>query len=704
MIPFERFGDDVESYLFYARGQTGDKAVEAFRLVLKHCGPSFGIWCRNWFNLATQLSHEGAWREVEWLNEFADALMLREPATDVAREMMPDMFWRLTKLLPESTDSLKRLVEWFVAADAGEAITAAKCLDTAWSFTGASAEDMHFPRVFMPLIEWLLQNGSAELRNPKWGQLTARIVEAADRYAAPEVVRNAVRFAVLHNGAAQAHTWYRPEGLWPAMERVLDLGESPGIVGDFLLALTPAFDTWGAANYFAPLAEGGHRLPKCRDALATLLVSPGLPNRVREEGLRRLLRLHPTDVPNLEFANADQLKYAAAQAMAVSNDQPVGHDSAVPSQRAIFKSYEAGNWPHLSEWGEALANAWLARKRAGEADVDPAAGRSLLYDMALSRNLWRGVRRALAAAADAGGLGAQLAAEVLASADTENGFVTVAGARLLFPPQSRQRIGTSEVQLGAVQQLLLNLVHHEWPDGLVGGVEPKKLFHGVEHLEVVPRLESDAQFKVCRDGNTLLVDGAYFREHIGRHGWTRRTQALAMLYFLHEYVHSEQGIGDIRTVRSLRSTGAENTLLQLDLAADHAAVFLAATAWGEMSALELRDVQSGSVTGFPSGPYHGAASRARKAARAVSCRADYLARVTGLVSRDTERDGYIFVEFGPLGGPVLMFTSGPPIRLVTVGHVSGVDAGILAACLDGPTTAEHALAQLDSTLRRAFAR
>ncbi|GIK51485.1 MAG: hypothetical protein BroJett014_04580 [Planctomycetota bacterium] len=512
------------------------------------------------------------------------------------------------------------------------------------------------------------------------------------------MVLNAVRFATLHNGAAQATKWYKPDGLWPAIETALDLGESPSIVADFLQALAPDYEKWGPEHFYRPLEPGRKDLLKSREAIVSALIDGRLAANRVAEGWKRVLRFHPCELPEIRLVSEEQLQLITQIAMSVasSNEQFLGHDSPNSFERAIFSNPEVGKWPHMDSWGEVLSKEWLRLHTQCELSMPATSMESPLYRLANNPWMWKGARRALSAFSAEHGMTNSLVSQMLAESDPESGFVTVAAARLLFPDQPPNRRAASDVELGEIEQLFSRVVSFRWPEGRIGGVEPKKLFTGINKIQLIRKLEGE--FKVMRKNGMLLVDQQYVADMIGRGGLTKRTRALALLYFLHELVHELQGVGDIAAVRNLRSTGGETTLLHLDLAADHAAIFLAAHAFPEFEAMELRDIQSSSLSGFPVSRYHGAASRARKAGRAVSCRVDYLARKHALVAPAEIGDEYFFAEFGPNGGKLLVFLSGPSMRLIKSGPLTPEDANVMSSCLDGGVNSKKATQKLDASL------
>lgn len=174
--------------------------------------------------------------------------------------------------------------------------------------------------------------------------------------------------------------------------------------------------------------------------------------------------------------------------------------------------------------------------------------------------------------------------------------------------------------------------------------------------------------------------------------------ALCVLYFLHELIHLQQGIGELETVQIVRSTGAEMTLMHLDLSADHAACLLTNTAFPRWDLLWLKNLTGRSLSAFPASTFHTQAARHRKAARLVSIRLDYLGRAMDVVTPADLGGGYLFADFGPAGGHLLVLRSASPLSLVKAAPLVPTEANLLWNAADPAVK----LDEVDEVLRRAL--
>ncbi len=88
--------------------------------------------------------------------------------------------------------------------------------------------------------------------------------------------------------------------------------------------------------------------------------------------------------------------------------------------------------------------------------------------------------------------------------------------------------------------------------------------------------------------------------------------------------------------------------------------------------------------------------------RLVSHRLDYLARESKVVPEDKIGDGYVFADYGPAGGRLLVMASGPPTLLIKGVPLSPKDATILVSAADEHPPREDVIAQIDAVLMRAL--
>jgi hypothetical protein len=167
---------------------------------------------------------------------------------------------------------------------------------------------------------------------------------------------------------------------------------------------------------------------------------------------------------------------------------------------------------------------------------------------------------------------------------------------------------------------------------------------------------------VLVDGKTLRVDDEFPRRLFAR-GATDKAMLGSILYVTHEVAHIAQGFAGMDVVAQARAVGAETTILQIDLAADHTAALIARRILPSVDLEHAKDVNSRGQLTFPVGNFHTEASRQRKAVRFASARFDLVARRHW---RDAESEqGFFMLDFSPGGRTCLAFFSGRSLRLVS---------------------------------------
>jgi hypothetical protein len=120
-------------------------------------------------------------------------------------------------------------------------------------------------------------------------------------------------------------------------------------------------------------------------------------------------------------------------------------------------------------------------------------------------------------------------------------------------------------------------------------------------------------------------------------------------------------------------------------------------AFGDLSLKYLKDVVGRSLAAFPTSTHHTTAARSRKAHRLVGARLDFLARDLGFLS--VNADEYAFAEYGPAGGDIVLFRSGPPLSVLGIASLKRDDAEKLYTAADlGP----GGLDVIDAILRCAL--
>jgi hypothetical protein len=201
--------------------------------------------------------------------------------------------------------------------------------------------------------------------------------------------------------------------------------------------------------------------------------------------------------------------------------------------------------------------------------------------------------------------------------------------------------------------------------------------------------------KVYIDVDCLRVDRESLHQLLDAELPTRDLVISGVLYVIHEAVHLCQRIGDKERVAQLRATGAETTLMHVDLGADHLAAVVVANAVSDWSLTDVKDAQGRSTAAFPTNARHTTAARARKAQRLVGLRLDLIARQSGLL--DSDADEYAFAEYAPGGGHIVIMRSGPPWGILGVAPLSSEAAGALY----GAAEPRSKLANIDRVLSDA---
>lgn len=694
MRQLSEFKDDLFSWLLYCTTLDAANAQSGFKAALAH--EAWPEHCAHWFALATQLEARGDWPALDWMTALAEKLMSLKVDKPACRELLPLLSDYMARKFTTAEPLIRRVVNWFTSnADAGESHVAAQMLKLAALTIGvedAKRPDT-LPRAYLPLVDWMLANGAAELKLARHNELAFTLVEAAVAYSDDNArIVNALRFAIQHHRMTPAWTWQRKSGAWPAIEVALAAGESDDIVTALLVASAESLTSAGANALFRPLLEDQENFTLSRRAIVHALASAELPEQMLAAGWPLAFLHYPSEF-KLRFASAELLGTAiqCLQSVAHRNTPVAGQGESPPdSPQALLDNHEARLWSHLEDWAALLTQEWIRLRRGTRHSFWQQPSTDLLDQLAGSIQLWRGARRALRDYAL--GQSSGLAKDMLADANPVLGHSTWAAARLLFPLFKPSKADKKSINLERYREFLDTFVKHSWPSEPIAGFNAASLFQGVHRVEIDALPD---ELKVHLGDSVVTLDDYYLRD-LAAQGYSEELLALASLYFLHELVHVAQGAQKIESVRAIRSTGGETTLMHLDLAADWAAVRMAALAVPRWDILWLRDLQTRSIGDFPVSRYHGAASKYRKVNRRVGCRLDYIFRKLGMAAQADLGDEYVFAEYGPNGGTFLVMSSGPPMRLLMTSALSTNDAKVLASCLDAKSDPRKALATMDS--------
>lgn len=694
MRDLSEFNGDLFSWLLYCTTLDAVNAQSGFNAALKH--PNWAENCEHWFALATQLDSRGDWATLDWLVVLIDKLLTLKPEHPACRELLPLVSDRMARKISAAQALIQRVNNWFSQnADAGEAHIGAEMLnraaDTVGIEDGKRLETL--PRTYLPLVDWLLANGAAELRLSVHHELAFRLVEAALTYGDDNArIVNALRFAIHHRRIAPAWTWKRPLGAWPAIEIALAAGESEDVVAELLQASLKSLESAGAEALFRPLTQADDKLARSRRAIVRALAAAELPEKMLSEAWPLAFRHAPAEF-QVRFASADILGMAISCVAEVArrNTPVFGQEKAAPGTvEALLVNPEAGRWSHLEEWAELLVREWVRLRRGTRHSLWQQPSIDMLDVLAGSVHLWRGARRALHEFAV--GQGNALVQRLISDENPSLGHSTWAAARLLFPIFKPSKADRRSIDLERYRDFLETFVRHPWSNEPIAGFNALELFRSARRVEIdeLPR-----DLKIDIGDSIITLDDQYLRD-LAAKGFSEELRALAALYFLHELVHVAQGAQKMASVRAIRATGGETTLMHLDLAADWAAVRMASAAIPKWDVLWLRDVQSRSICDFPVSRYHGTASKQRKVTRMVGCRLDYAVRKHGFISEAELGDGYVFAEYGVNGGKFLVMLSGPPMRLSLALDLGTAEAQVLARSLDANTDPSKNLAAMDN--------
>lgn len=582
-------------------------------------------------------------------------------------------------------DALRRLVPFLARSEAGEVhlnslvawleeyATPGEARLIADLVTAAVSAGGEVSPALRPLATWLLDYGSAELRVNDRRALVARLVELV---AAGEPDHLPVALRVVLRRADAAHC-IRPrirEPLWRALERALAAGAAPSLAVD----LANALGAESAGLAFAP----GTNLPNVQRALVA--------------GLLRAQFVAPLERELWGWALATE----------PPADGAVGHAALAVIERALDVLPQRARLPadiervgpmevHVERmrpcagWVEALLDAWLDA-HGGLRAAGAAARPRLLALAACHPDV---VARALRARLEAEAIFSPLCLAILDDAGGRAGGV---GAAVRVLPNSTTERRPPKADLpSSFEAKLRELVHARWVESTFGVDLPSLL--GSARDIAFARLSADDKVQVS--GDTLLVDLGYPAMLAGQARWdAEEKDALLVLYVVHELVHIHQGIGAKSRVQALREAGAESALMHVDLAADHVAALLAAQVVRRWPLRWLKDLQGRALADFPVGATHPSGSRARKAARLVGVRVDWLVRQHELVPQSRLGQGYAFAEYGPAGGKLLVLVSGPPSALALECPLSRAAAGVLVGAADEANVGAAGLARVDAAL------
>lgn len=665
-MDYERFGDRVEAHLTYVLARSGEEALSVLERRF-----SDGSWrtAPEAFINAFRILAERPGCDRSRMVTLADAVVgavVSGPIDAVAHRVLAELL-----VQRELSDAKAHaLVEWFLArAEAGDASLAADVLQRVITARNGAT------RLAVPLAEWLIQKGDAELRTRRRAGLGLEVVSLLHQYGGREWLLAAVRY-VLDNDARLSASAPETAQLLAAVEALL---EEQRVGVHLIRDLACAFSDVEAARLFARILGSTDAVPKVPlvraaivDALAAGLIAGPIALRAWKAAF-----LGTSPPADLRFASP-AARHSALRALADlalwGPDQ--GRDEAPPAPLS--------GWFHLFAKAAVVTNGadfWL--------DSASAASLRRSLDGWGGRPATRGIREGIIDALNTAA--ALTESAVLAREILEDGGAVAAALQVLA-----QVLQSVEQPPSGFEESTREFVDH-WLRSLETAppVEFGELLTAVRSSRLA---ELDGEDKVRIEGTELLINERDLKSLGSAALATDDLVAAGVLYVVHEVIHLIQGIGEKRRVDELRATGAETTLMHLDLAADHLAAIVLSSAFPQWSLLYMKDLEGRAAVAFPTRPFHTAASRARKAHRLVGLRLDVHARRAGLLASDA--DEYVFGDYGPAGPSLAVLASGPPLRLIGTCPLSPKDAEVLY------TAADHGaegLSAIDDVLRHALA-
>ncbi|MES2638071.1 MAG: hypothetical protein V4850_01255 [Myxococcota bacterium] len=674
VLSYEDFFEQVEAHFAYAKTLPANAAVD---LVERRLG-------------------DATWREapaalVDLVCHLSDGSRLLPVAAGKLTEQVVVAFASLGRRFDEGIhDALRQLVPFLARTEArhvfldplvawltahatpGEARLVAELLTLSGSHMGPGG----VAPALRPLAIWLLDYGSAELRATDRRTLVARLLQLVVT-GEPGHLPAALRVVLRRSDAEQCIAARIQEPLWRALEKALEAGCAPSLAVE--LANTVG-ESAGLA--FVP----GNSLPRVRQALVAGLLRAQISAPLDRAVWSWALATEPPANGSISHAPLVVLERALDvlphRARASSDIERVGSlDVHVQRMRP------------RPEWVRALLDAWLdvhgGPLAAGE------AGRRRLLSVASSHpNLVASILRERLSPQS------ELARLPIAILDSAADLPVGVEAAVRALPKHRQARAPAAVTLpDSFEALLRDLVNAPWVESAFG-VDLPGLLGSARNVRFDDLSPDD---KVRVSGDILLVDREYPSMLASETRWnSEERDALLVLYVVHELAHFHQGIGDKTSVQALREAGAESSLMHVDLAADHVAALLTAQVVRRWSLSWLKNLQGRSLADFPVGPTHPSGSRARKAARLVGVRVDWLVREHSLVSEARLGQGYAFAEYGPAGGKLLVLVSGPPNALILQRPLARAAAEVLVSAADEANVGPEGLRRVDSALRDAL--
>ncbi|MBN8231218.1 hypothetical protein JYK02_27235 [Corallococcus macrosporus] len=533
-----------------------------------------------------------------------------------------------------------------------------------------------FLRSFVPLAQWMIEKGSAELRQPERMPLIAMLLECLAE-GTPAELQLILRYVSLHSQSAEGFWPYHRDLFWMAAERVLAEGAPGTLIRELVARMYRGH--WWAETCAHPL-EVPEKLPLACQALLQGLVD-GSFEVIASAGMQRF---HPV-AWGLAFQRAPPqakpLRFMEVAPLALALEMLCANASASPAPLALV------DWTHF------LVKEWIRLHGLDAKELEALL--KLTAFPILGPPVASGLKEALLAAPPT--QDTPLALRIL---DECGGTPNALRAVLALELEWLKFAHRSPSRLEWLQDEFRRVLHLPWAEP-VAGIDLARMFEGARDVRFT-RLVEDDQVEIR--GDCIYLHEPSYQQLDDSIANQEEFLATSMLFFLHEWVHVRQGIGKKSMVDLLRETGGESTLMHLDLSADHAAAKLAHQAEPRWTLAWLKELQSRSLFSYPAGRGHTSASRGRKTTRLVSLRLDYLVRAASQPPYWSSKlgAGYVFADLSPGGGAMLLLVSGPPVSVVANCRLSSEQTTFLTTIMDEREEVGDRLADLDELLRGRF--
>jgi hypothetical protein len=560
----------------------------------------------------------------------------------------------------------------------------------------------------LPLAEWLLKHGAAELRRRGRALACWLLARIAFENQRDDLVPLALRYLLSNGDGLQCLNQYRYGPAWQLAEAALAQPHvSPGLAVDFALARLRAGQE-PFSSVLEPLSTETYA--RCRAALLDALLKGEFDGPLQGRPAAQAQSDHAMEFnPPHHLVEVWKALFSSKPPAVLTFRSPRTVGLALGAVNRMDADARYGDlseiYPSWNEWLALIVTDFLRLHRVLDEGATLPAQRTL--SLLVGHNgTWKGtsiaVTQALRRNERTTLLHNSLALLDFWPEPDWHQTISISNAlpRAEVHAQTTSDAGTYwQTQMPRVRAELLLLLSRHW-DQPLGGVEVEAMVRGIHDIQF-GQLD-DPEDKVQEKDGVLWVESSYVRDQINKPRLTDSMLAVCLLYVVHEWIHISQEIGKKSTVSALRATGAEATLMHFDLGADHAAALIVEALRPEWSVTWLKNVQGRSLADFPATSQHTAAARSRKSNRLVALRLDVLVReaMPAVVGGLT---GFVFSEYSPGSGAFLVLESGPPMRVLHLANATPAQVGVLDAGADAQDRPEDGLLKVDAVLRTLLA-